>query len=328
MNPPRARSSRTQRPDPATLAPLEITASRRRMLELLHRYRYLTPRLLALAYSNDEGRRGRGFWHVQHELGLLWRHGLVERHYEAKRPTGEGSEQFIYTLSKEGGRVALDPATYGRDRQLIYRRVERKRGNYDHHLGLASLQLILELGASPWTVESFRCDERSDRSRFRVRLDAGGEHTVQPDAWVTVGYPNGQQALYLFELDLARKNNERLDTRFDCYATYLTRHGAALRNRERANNVVVVFVAPNEPEVLRLMERATPILARWSRRERPLFLFWNLEDWYETKQRRRISAGTEKTWAVRELCQPKSILARPTLTNIGGDERFLVQPIA
>jgi hypothetical protein len=61
------------------------------MLEILHRHRYLTPRLLAVAYAHE--RDGRGFWHVRHELGQLWRHGLVERHYHATRLSGDGSEE-------------------------------------------------------------------------------------------------------------------------------------------------------------------------------------------------------------------------------------------
>jgi hypothetical protein len=313
-----------------SLSPLELTPSRRRVLELLHHYRYLTPRLLAVAYAHE--RQGRGLWHVRHELGLLWRHGLVERHYHATRPNGEGSEQFIYTIGAQGGRAALDPETYARDRRLIYRRCELKRGNYDHHLALASLQLILELGGHPWTVESFRCDERSERSRLSVRLD-GRAVTVQPDAWATLSFPNGQQALYLFEVDLARKNNERIDSRFEAYASYLVGHAGTLRAREAVNNVVVVFVAPGAAEVERLRARATPILRRWSRRERPLFLFWNQESWHETQElARRQDTGapeaTRRTWSVQVLRAPHAILREPSLSTIHGDRRGLVQPAA
>ena len=85
----------------------------------------------------------------------------------------------------------------------------------------------------------------------------------------------------LGDLALARKNNERIDFRFEAYTTHLIHNGAILRARECVNNVVVVFVAPSAGEVERLRSRAAPILRRWSRRERPLFLFWNQDRWHE-----------------------------------------------
>src|SRR5882672_8567133 len=86
--------SRTVRPDSATLPQLKLTGSRRRILDLLHRYRYLTPRLLTLAYDAERGRDVGLSSHVRQELSALWKHGLVERHYEGKRPTGQGSDQY------------------------------------------------------------------------------------------------------------------------------------------------------------------------------------------------------------------------------------------
>ena len=39
---------------------------------------------------------------MRQELAALWRHGLVELHYQGKRPTGRGSDEYIYTVSPSG----------------------------------------------------------------------------------------------------------------------------------------------------------------------------------------------------------------------------------
>ena len=134
----------------------------------------------------------------------------------------------------------------------------------------------------------------------------------------------------LGDLALARKNNERIDFRFEAYTTHLIHNGAILRARECVNNVVVVFVAPSAGEVERLRSRAAPILRRWSRRERPLFLFWNQDRWHETQELiRRQDAGTReathRTWLVQVLRAPRAILQEPSLSTIHGDRRGLVQ---
>src|SRR5262245_39478405 len=121
-------NTRTERPDPATLTPLPLTGSRRRILELLPRHRYQTPRQLALAYSAGKGNASS---HVRHELAELWQHSLVERHYDSKRPRGQGSDQYVYTLALAGGKKFLDGATYSAHRHRISRRSQRQQGNYD-----------------------------------------------------------------------------------------------------------------------------------------------------------------------------------------------------
>lgn len=320
-------ASRKQRPDPATLPPLEITGSRRRILELLHRYRYLTPRLLALAYAGDNGQASS---HVRHELAALWRHGLVERHYDSKRPRGQGSDQFIYTLALPGGRAVLDHDTYSRSRHQIFSRAQRAQGNYDHHLGLSELQLILELGADGWSVESFRADERTPQSRFTAHLPGGVQHTSQPDAWVTFALPSGQRPVYLFELERERKNNQRTARRLAAYAAYLTSPDAQrMLKRENATYAAAVFIAANESEVERHIEYAAAALKDWPRRERPQLFFWNKEDWYESQQmERREAVGTtsERTrqWTVNSLRSPRAILREQQLCDIHGKPRWLV----
>lgn len=322
--------SRSVRPDPATLKPLKLTGSRRRILELLHRYRYLTPRLLTLAYDAERARDAGLSSHIRQELKALWWHSLIDRHYQGKRPTGQGSDEYIYAISLTGGRCVLDRETYSRDRHKIFGRSQREQGNYDHHLALSSLQLILELGAAEWGVESFRADERTPASRFTVRL-AGEHHTRQPDAWVTLALPSGQRPLYLFELDLVRKNNRLTSARFEAYATHLTGPGLPkMLAREDASYAAVVFIAPNEAEVERFLEAAAPIVGRWSRRDRPQFLFWNIEDWYEQQamaRREAVGTAAERTrqWTINALRSPRQILEALEVCDIHGKPRRLVE---
>lgn len=303
----------------------DLTGSRYHILELLHRYRYLTPRLLALAYSKGTGGATS---HVRHELALLNRHGLVERHYDSKRPRGRGSDQYVYALSATGARLALDSVTYSRDRHRIFRRARRERGNYDHHLAISELQLILDLGGDDWTVEDFRSDEREPKSRFAVAI-SGRRSTQQPDARVTILLASGRQLLYLFEIDLERKSNLRTVQRFEAYGLYLAAKAASGKPPGRAECAEVVFVVTKESELERYLELAIPVLNRWAPRERPPFLFWNMEDWHEWQpMERREAVGTprERTrkWAVSTLRSPSQILREHQLCDIQGKQRRLV----
>jgi hypothetical protein len=285
---------------------------------------------LALAYDADRARKAGLASHVRQQLVALTRHDLVARHYDGKRPTGQGSEEYIYTVSLSGARQILDRDAYSEHRHRIFQRSQREQGNYDHHLALSSLQLILELGADEWAVESFRPDERTPGSQFAVRL-GGKHHTTQPDAWVTFALPSGQRPLYLFEIDLKRKNNLRTSERFEAYAAHLT--SAELPKvlaREGASYAVVVFVVSSDAEVERFIEAATPILNRLTRRERPQFLFWNIEDWYEPltmKRREAVGTAAERTrqWTITTLRSPQGILAALDVFDIHGKQRRLVE---
>lgn len=318
--------SRTERPDPETLPPLKMTGSRRRVLELLHRYRYLTPRMIALAYDTDRARKAGLSSHVRQELAALWKHGLIERYYDGKRPTGQGSEEYIYTLSPQGGRRVLDKETYSQHRQKIFRRSKREQGNYDHHLALTSLQLILELGASGWSVGSFRPDERTPASRFTVP----GQGTHQPDAWVQFILPSEVRPLYLFEVDLEHKNNQRTDQRFAAYAEYLTSpETARMLQREDATYAAAVFVVRGETEIERMLERAITVLQDRPRRQLPQFFFWNMEGWYESRRmNRREAVGTDnqrtREWTITTVRDPRAILAEPPLCDLHGKPRWLL----
>jgi hypothetical protein len=309
--------------------PFTLTASHAKMLEALHRYRYLTAPLLGVAYGAENG-DGRGLKHVRNELGRLFHHGYVARH-----PTplsGHGSEQYVYTLSKRGARAILEEADYAAARHHVYNRESPQR-HYEHHIALSTLQLILDLGGQDWTLARFRSDER--RERFRAALGDGREVPVQPDAWATIRHRDGQQTLYLFEVDLASKNNARTEDRCAAYALHLTRELDRLKKREGVNNAVAVFVEPDEDQIKRMLTVSIRTFATLglSRRSAPLFLFWNMEDWFEPKEftrRQHVGTAAERTrrWTVPWLRSPREILTEPSLANVRGESRLLVQSTA
>lgn len=328
--------------------PRPLTASRRRILELLHHYRHLTPRLLALAYGWQRGPIGHGLSHLRHELGQLCREGLVARHQEYRRQIGDGSDERIYVLTTAGAKAILDAAAYTAVRHLVYRRNQRKRGNYAHHVALSELQLVLELGGNPWRVEHFASDEH--RARFRLDLPAvdvpvagpvgqvrvvGGEQRgLQPDARVLIRFPSGQRTLFLFDLDLERRANARTDTRTLAYHVLLSRHMDELKRTFAVNNVVVVFVATGERAIEHLRLRALHVV-RSARSvagltPQPLFLFWNRQTWVSTETlHRRQGVGTprerERVWSVSVLRDPRDILSEVAIKTLSGKPRHLIQ---
>jgi hypothetical protein len=100
--------------------------------------------------------------------------------------------------------------------------------------------------------------------------------------------------------------------------------------REGASYAVVVFVVSSDAEVERFIEAATPILNRLTRRERPQFLFWNIEDWYEPltmKRREAVGTAAERTrqWTITTLRSPQGILAALDVFDIHGKQRRLVE---
>ena len=307
---------------------LDITSSRRRILELLHKHRYMTPRLLAFAYSRDEGRNGRGFSHVRHELTELWHHGYAARHYWASGPVGSGSPELIYTITPKGAREALEPAAYSRDRHLIYRRIKEQRANFEHHLALAELELVLSHGATEWRVVGFTSDER--RLRLRLKRRGGTEYGLQPDAWVLVEFANGQRTLLLVEVDIGRKNNPRIDQRFEDYGMVLSSRLEDLKKRYGVNNAIALFVEPDAGEAARLRARAVGVLRQATYAPRPYFLFWNRDEWFveEHHERRQRTAGSTwrvRDWTVRVLRDPAEILTSCLVTGLNGKARPLLR---
>lgn len=304
---------------------LVLTPSRRRVMELVHKYRYITPRLLAVAYGHDRG--GRGLSQVRHELGALWRHGYVLRHFWTQGPLGYGSPELIYAITPKGAREILEREAYAGVRHLIYRRASERRANFQHHLALTELELVLELGARDWRVAGYSSDER--RARVQLKL-AGKPYGLQPDAWVLAEFPDGQRALLLVEMDIARRENARLDQRFLAYGTLLTTRLDDLKKRYDVNNAIVVFVEPSAGEVERVRGRALKVVREAGISPRPYFVFWNREAWFEEQQLvRRQQAGRdgmrERTWIVRVLRDPAEVLAGAPVTGMSGKQRALFQ---
>lgn len=299
---------------------LPITPSRRRILELIHKHRYTTARLLALAYG--QGRGGRGLSHVRHELGALWRHGYVLRHFWTQSPLGYGSPELIYAITPKGAREILAGDEYAQVRHLIYRRASERRANFDHHLALTQLELVLELGARDWRVAGYSSDER--RARVQLKL-AGKPYGLQPDAWVLAEFSGGQRALLLVEMDIARRENARLDQRFLAYGTLLSTRLEDLKKRYNVNNVLTLFVEPNAAEVARVRGRAIEVVRQQGFSPRPYFVFWNREAWFEERRFARRQQDRERTWAVRVLRDPAEVLASAPVTGMSGKQRVLFQ---
>jgi hypothetical protein len=302
-----ARLPKTRRADPEQLPPFELGESHRRMLQLLHRYRYLTASLLALAYSQE---RGRGRSHVENELGKLYHRGYVERFYYSTRPAGYGSDAFVYSLAPKGGHEILDEhGKYKSARLALYNRAKPK-ANYPHHLAVSTLQLILELGAGPWKLDAFYADD-AEQTKFTVTVDHR-RHTYYPDALAVLRFPNGKRSGYFFELDLVHRNEKLLDARFKAYTEHLTANRDDLRGAHGIRGAATVFVVPSEHELVRTIERAHEALDDWGRKDRPVFLFWNLESWYHA------------TKTGRGLNEPRQILAADNAVTIAGNPRRLV----
>ncbi len=302
--------------------PFALALSHRRMLQALYRYRYLTAPLLGLVYGAESG-TGRGLKHVRNELGRLFHHGYVVRH--SAPPSGHGSEQFVYTLTKRGAQAILDDEEYAVVRHQVYNR-EAPQRHYAHHVAISTLQVLLELGGAPWSVESFSSDhEDPKRTQVRVALPSGSSATVWPDASVVIRFPNEQQALYLFEIERTRKQNPRTDDRFRAYAAHLAAGLERIKERHRVNNAVAVFVVPTEEDLRRLSARALEVLRAEAPQPRPMFLFWNMESWYSEETVQRTRNGRADVAVVRGLRPPAEVLAEENVTNIAGKPRRLVQ---
>lgn len=301
------RLPKIRRADPEQLPPFTLGESHRTMLRLLHHYRYLTAPLLALAYSQE---RGRGRSHVENELGKLYHRGYVERHYYSTRPTGYGSDAFVYALAPKGGHEILDEAgKYGNARLALYNRAKPKE-NYKHHLAVSTLQLILELGAGPWTLEAFYGDD-DEATKFEATVEHRKRH-YYPDALAVLRFPNGKRAGYFFELDLAHKNQQRLDARFLGYAQHLTEHREVLCRKHELSGAVAVIVSANDHERERTGQRAIKSLAGKNRDARRRFLFWTLDSWY---------SGSGKD---RRLKEPREILGQENVADAAANWRQLV----
>jgi hypothetical protein len=315
-----SRKPRLQRVGPA--APFRLTGSQREVLTLLHEYSFLTPRLLALAYGSREGRDGRGYWHIQRELRRLFDAGLVEKFPASVTAVRRGSTESIYAITHQGAREILDAVEYSALRHNIYNREGKQRANFGHHLAIASLQLVLTLGQAGWKLVEFRAEDRDPRACVRVRVRER-VLTAWPDAAAVIESGRGESKLrrrttYLFEIDLTRKNNQRVADRFLAYAAYLSalRRDTPAATARPAAEHLVVFVVPSEAELERFLGIAGETLTEHRLANSASFLFWVLTDWF---------TPSDAPGAASTLLSPRDILRAKTLSTLTGDARRLVE---
>lgn len=306
-----------QRVQPA--AAFQLTGSQREVLGLIHEYGFLTARLLALVYGARFGRGGRGYWHLLRELRRLFDAGLVERFPASATAVRSGSAECVYAITHQGARNILDAVEYTAVRRDIYNREGKQRANFNHHLAIATLQLVLTLGQGPWRMLEFRAEERNPGAVVKVRAK-DRILTAWPDAMALVESAGGagvprRRTRYLFEIDLTRKNNQRIEDRFAVYGAYLVDKARSRPAAPQAGTALerwaAVFVVPEEGEIERFLEIAARVLSAWRPQERPVFLFWNLEDWYDD--------------ASGALVSPAAILKHSRLTTVDGTSRRLVE---
>lgn len=314
------RKPRLQRVGP--VGPLRLTGSQRELLMLLDEFNYLTPRLLALVYGARDGREGRGFWHLQRVLRTLYDAGLVEKFPSSVTAVRNGSSESIFAITHDGARLILDAVEYAARRHDIYNREGKQRANFAHHLAIATLQVVLTLGQGAWTLVDFRAEDRDPRARVRVRVK-DRVLTAWPDAAAVIESGRGdarprRRTKYRFEIDLSRKNNQRVADRFLAYAAYLValqRETQNVQAKPPAEHLVV-FVVPSESELERFLGIAGETLAEHRLEASANFLFWVLTDWF---------TPSDAPGAASTLRAPSDILRAKTLSTLTGDARRLVE---
>lgn len=317
----------------------QLTASQREILWQLREYRVLTPRLLALAYGAKPAREGRGYWHILRQVRILSDVGLVARLRSMKIHSGGGSDEFAYKLSEQGARAILAGDDLARERRQLRMEGRREQAHVDHSVAVSTLQLILTLGQCGWRLLEFRRDERGARVHG-ASTSSGHELTAWPDASAVIEHADtsGGESLertrFLFEMDLARKSNQRIRDRFEAYLKYLfddRGNRGARADHERGGlhgSTIAVFVVPNEREVERLMELAVDTTRRGCLAGHTGLLLWNTEDWYVQSggdSETEIAVGAAMPAAASKLRSPQSILSEASLSTIEGEARRLVQ---
>ncbi|TMJ95303.1 MAG: hypothetical protein E6G67_07485 [Actinobacteria bacterium] len=78
-----------------------------------------------------------------------------------------------------------------------------------------------------------------------MELEDGKQLLAHPDATVVIELDQPKERrLLLFEVDLAKKNRERLERRVRAYGAYVNKHAEAIKREHGVTDVAVVFVAP------------------------------------------------------------------------------------
>lgn len=324
--------SRRQRPAKEKLPPWQPGPSGIRVLQYLLKYRYLTSELLGLLHEEEHGR---GRYQVRQQLTKLWRYGLAERFF---RPADWGSNQYVYTLSVEGARLILDPASWPEERRRIYN-LARVKTDYEHALAVALVQVLWDLGsrgqedlfvtAASWHDKAGTKDGTTNAFGAKV-----GNETVwiQPDFTALIAHQRrGFYRPYFFEIERSHKNYERLRRRFLAYQYLLSSAGAhtvAEVFRREVGIVpergMVVFVAANLDHAIRLRNLSlTSVSANLE------FWFTSIDQLLEEEDRRRADGSAYMDRHGRPQrkeapIKPGDFFDRELLFNLSGKRGKLV----
>jgi hypothetical protein len=324
--------SRVYRPHKADLAPWEPGRTARRVLELLHEYRYMTPSLAGMVY---EHRHSRGRSNVPHELTRLWRHGYAERFY---RPAEWGSSQHVYVLSVDGAHVVIEPKDWPDERRKVYNTAKQKT-NYEHALAVTLLHGLWEVGSAGleelFTTVTIWQDKDGQKDRVRNRFTAqvdGEDVRIEPDLTVLIAHQQrGYYRPLLFEVERSHKNYERQRQRFQAYEDLLSRRGERVVqdvfSRESGitpERGMAVFVAEDRGHAERLRRSAQDIV----RADTELW-FTSLDQLLEVKTRCKKdgTAYTDRNGKPQQHevpITPAAFFSRQLLTALDGKQGTLV----
>lgn len=353
--------SRSQRPPRESLPPWKPSQGSRRVLELLVRYRYLSPQLVTW-YIEQKGLRGG--YQALHELTRVWRHGLAQRYprpaepwtYDAKdgRRQGPGSSQYVYTATLAGARMVVGPEDWSAERKGIEARAREPQVSFDHALAITLLQMLWDLGgpSSPlattapggyWSDRDpaspvgrgFAVELSSAKKDVEYRkehgLDPGKprKYRVFPDTTVLLDWGTHTWPVF-FEIERTHKNEKRELERLKAYVELLT------RQRDVAGDVfvkagygqpragMVVFIGATHAHAVRLATTARVAIQLADLKKAdgyPAMLFGSLETLIAGE---RVEDEDGKTRYVESIIEPAAFFSEKLFNGLDGKLRPLL----
>jgi hypothetical protein len=335
------------RRDPETARGFRLNPSHKLMLKLCLHFRYVTSEIVGIAYERVAG-QGRD--HVKNELGRLWQAGYLESDF-LPQPPGAGGGKRVYVLSTQGLQAIVDrdtvsPAEWRTARRSVYNRVRNieifqssGRGNLEHSVLIAQLQLILNTGcqSDPKLLRFF-----GDQENRSFAVEARIPHPKNPKAWLSVRHfpdavalmewPGGKRGLVYFEIERSHRNHERSAGRFLAYREHLSGESLEkLKNRLDVAGAQLVMVGDTPERCQILRQQAEEAIGAFSRAERPMLVFWPSASWFETvrlidkrrpdrpRERQILSdpvkiLGAESAFALDQRLRPLFLLSRTAAT--------------
>ncbi len=321
------------------LPPWEPGTSAFRVLRFLRDYRYLTSELAGILY---EAHHGRGRYQVRNQLTLLERYGYAKRH---RRPAEVGSNQYVYTLSVEGGHLVIDDKDWSAERRKVYNRATTK-SDYEHALAVTFLQILWDLGSREhedlFSTELYWSDKHGDDREITNAFEAtveGDPVRIHPDTTVLIRHGRRDYVRPIFfEIERSRKNDERTAKRFRAYADLVTGgrkavDGVFQRHMGlRPEPGMVVFIAGDSDHAAQLWKLARRLLEvdRVGHRKLPEFWFTSLDELIE-EETETVDVGTSRsgvprrrTRMTRRIIPPPAFFAEELFVNLHGKRGRLV----